>query len=166
MSVRATAAMNLSVAETIDTSVPALGAQNTIVHDGFTSTHTIYSSTTPPATKVAAFTKALVAGAATIDLTALTGTSGASVTFSGLKVQMVKIINPSTNVNPLVVVPGASNGYNLLGAAFKITLKPGEEHQFYLPEGPPDVAGGAKTLDLTDGGAGGTESSQWILVAG
>lgn len=165
MSVTATYSLELTVRETLSTGVPA--AERPIVtHSGFNSSGSLSSSTTPPITKVAAFTKALVAGAATIDLTALVGTAGAAVDGTGLKVQAVKVQNPSTNTNTLVIKEGASNGYHLMGASFQITLQPGEEFIWRGIDKAPDVAGSAKTIDLTDAAVGGTESSNWIILLG
>jgi hypothetical protein len=167
MSIVVDAALNLTVRETLDTNVPA-ASRCTVVHDAFNKAVALRSTTTPPVTKVAVFQKALVAGVATIDLRALVGTNNLAVDGNGLKVQAIKIQNPGTNTNVLAVVPGASNGYNLFGASAKITLNPGEEFVWLGIDNAnvPNVDATHKTLDLSDASAGGTESSNWVIVLG
>jgi hypothetical protein len=156
--------LSATVRETLATGVVAAAAP-TIIHNGFNSQGTLSSTSTPPVTKMAAFEKALAAGTGTIDLTALTGTAGVAVDGTGLKVQVVKIKNPSTNTGALTIIPAVSNGYNFLGAASKIILNPGEEIEWigYDSSGVPDIASGAKNLTLTGTG---TEVSDWVIVMG
>jgi hypothetical protein len=143
-----------------------LGDSLNVSHTAMDTSLALGAATVPPVTKVAAFAKALVAGAGTIDLTALTGTAG-TVDGTGLKVQIFKAINPSTNTNPLIIVPGASSGYNILGATSKVTLNPGEEISWkgYNKAAVPDVAAGVKNIDLSDG-VGGTETYNFEIVLG
>lgn len=114
-------------------------------------------------TKGYAFKKALSAGAATVDLTSLTNVLGTSESLTGLKVQGVVFLNPSSNANAITIAKGASNGYELLGSGFTFTLQPGQTAAFRLFEASPDVGSGAKTIDLS-----GTASQELyiILVAG
>lgn len=165
MTLTANISLDMTIRETLTTGV-ADATSPIITHSGWNTQKSLAAATTPPATKVAAFQQALVAGAATIDLTALVGTAGATVNGTGLKVQAVKIQNPSTNTNTLVVKEGATNGYHLLGASFQIILQPGEEVCFLGLDKAPDVASTAKTIDLTDAAVGGTESSNWIILLG
>lgn len=104
-----------------------------------------------PVTKHADFRKAMVAGAGTIDLAALPGvTPEEVVNGTGLKVQILKIRNLSSNANAIVVSKGASNGYGLVaaGTTWSVPLDPGQSTTFQLDDSAPDVAGGAKTIDL------------------
>ena len=74
-----------------------------VTHDQFNTTLELSAASTPPVTKVAALQAALVAGAATIDLENLTGTNGAAVVGTGLRVQAMKVRNPSTNANAITI---------------------------------------------------------------
>jgi hypothetical protein len=166
MSISVNFAQQLTVRELLETGVPA-ASRKTVSHDAFNQSGQLNASSVPPATKVAAFEKALVAGAGTIDLTALTGTNGATIDGTGLKVQGILIVNPATNANPLVIEPGGANPYNLFGAAFKITLHPGKSLHWISAKDAdtPDVAAGAKNIALSDGAAG-TETHKFIVVLG
>ena len=114
MSVELTYAATVTVVETLEDNVPAAtGANRKVRHDQFNGAAGLTASTTPPVTKVAAFEKALSAGAATIDLTNLTGTNGATVDGTGLKVQVLKIKNKATNANPITIKTGLTDGYDL-----------------------------------------------------
>ncbi|HOA28101.1 MAG TPA: hypothetical protein PKG51_11380 [Arachnia sp.] len=134
----------------------------TVTHSNFNTSLVLHASSTPPATKVAAFEQALTAGAATIDLTALTGANGVAVDGTGLKVQVLKIRNPDDN-DPVTVAVGASNGYELAGADFSVAIPGGGEFTFYGNDGAPDIGLGAKTLDLSGTGA---EKVEVIVVMG
>lgn len=154
MSIEAAYVANLTVVETLETNVPAVSASDAgITHNGWNKSATLNASSTPPATKTAAFQKALSTGSGTIDLTALPGTNGATVDGTGLKVQAIKFANPAANANPITVAVGASNGYDLFGSAFSITLQPGQEALFYGNDATPDVGASDKTLDLTGTGS-------------
>lgn len=164
MSVSAEYIANVTVRETIETNVPAAASNGAIVlHSGFNKTATLTAASSIPATKVASFQKALSSGTATIDLTSLTGTNGATVVGTGLKVQLAKFANPSTNANSIGLTFGASNPYNLLGAAFQFTLLPGQEITIYGNEAAPDVGSGAKTIDMVGTGA---QALNCIIVLG
>lgn len=143
-------AMELTVTKTF-TDEP-VGANDTITIDGYNSSGTLNSGTSVPVTKEATGTKALSAGAGTLDLTAIPGVDG-TVDATGLKVQACKLICPTTNANPVTVTEGASNGYELLGNAFTFILKPGQHVTLYLDEDAPDVAAGAKNIDLAGTGS-------------
>lgn len=154
MSVAVSYESTITTVETITTNVPAASTSDkTITHNGYNSSSSLTSVTTPPVTVCAYFSKALSTGAATIDLTALTGTNGATVDGTGLKVQCWKFKNPATNANTITVTFGASNPYLLGGAAFKWILSPGQEIQGYGNDATPDVGSGAKTIDLAGTGS-------------
>jgi hypothetical protein len=135
--------------------------------NGLNQSGSLSASTTPPVTKSSTFDKALVAGAATIDLTSLPDDDGnvGAVDFTGLKPQVVILTNKSTNANAITIAKGASNGYTGFGAAFSITLQPGDTVAFKGNDnaGVTDVASGARTLDLSGTG---TQVLQVQLIAG
>lgn len=164
MTVAVTYASKCSVVETLPNNTNS-APDNTrkVTHTNFNSEASLSASSTPPVTTVAAFEQLLTAGAATINLAALTGTNGASVNMTGLKVQVLKIKAKATNANPISVAVGASNGYDLAGSDFKVTLSPGQEFLFYGNEATPDVAAGERTLDLAGTG---TQGADVIIVAG
>jgi hypothetical protein len=165
MSVTVTYESKLSSVEVLETNVPAAAAdQKSVTHTGYNTTKASQTAaSTPPVTKCAYFSKALSAGAASIDLTALTGTNGAAVDFSGLKVQYFKFKNPSTNANAITVEAGASNGYLLGGTGWTFELQPGAEIGGFANDASPDVSGSTKTIDLSGTG---TQALEVSLVAG
>lgn len=149
MSVAVTYGSTVTTAETLATNVPAASSNGkTVTHNGYNSSKSLTGATTPPVTQAAYFLKALVAGAGTIDLTALVGTNGAAVDGTGLKVQVAKFENPSTNANPITVTFGAANPYLLGGAAWKFILQPGMEITVYGNDATPDVGGSTKNIDI------------------
>ena len=147
MSVSLTYASNVTVSEVLTGNTDSLTeAKRTVTHDQFNTAASLSSTSTPPVTKVANFVQALSGGTATIDLTSLTGTNGASVDGSGLKVQAFKMKN--LGANTMSITFGAANPYNLAGADFKVNLLTNQEWTFYGNDATPDVAGGAKDMDL------------------
>ncbi len=154
----------LTVTETLSTNVPAASAPD-IIHSAFNIARTNQtSSSTPPVTKIAAFEQALAAGAATIDLTSLTGTNGAAVTGEGLRVQYMLLVPKSTNTGVITISKGAANGYDGFGADFSIELPAGAGGALLInDDNGSDIAAGNKTLDLA-----GTlvESLQVVIVMG
>lgn len=156
----------VTATETLDSAdAPASSTANRIVtHNGYNTALTLSASTTPPVTKVAAFSQALTGGAATIDLTALDGTIG-TVDGTGLKLQVLKLKAPTTNTATLTATKGASNGYGLdsAGATWTIPLAPGAECTLYLDDDPPDISSTVKNIDLSGTG---TESIYVEAVLG
>lgn len=164
MSVEVSFGVQVTTVETLTANVPAVqAAKARITHDQYNESLTLNSGSTPPATLCAFFLKALSSGSATIDLTALTGTNGASVDFSGLKVQVAKFKNPATNANSITVTVGASNGYLLAGAAWKAILAPGQSVTYQCNDASPDVGSSAKNIDVSGTG---TQTLQVSLIAG
>jgi hypothetical protein len=164
MSVSALYALTVTTTETLETNVPAASATaKAVTHNGYNSSGTLTATSTVPATQCAYFEKALVAGAATIDLTALTGTNGATVSLSGLKVQLLKIKNKATNANAITVGEGAANGYELAGNAWSMILQPGQEFLFGGNDAAPDVGASAKNIDLAGTG---TQAVEVAIVGG
>ena len=115
-----------------------------------------------PVTKSVYFVVSLSGGAATIDLTSLTGVNNESVDGTGLKLQVLKMKNRTGNATMTIDV-GASNGYELAGAGFEATLQAGQELTFFGNDATPDIGASAKTLDLTGTG---TESAEISIVMG
>lgn len=161
MSVSAKVTMQCKVIETLsDTSLAS--SDNTVTHNSFGVQGTVIKSdTTPPATKVSAGVVALSAGAKSLDLTALTGTNGATVDATGLKLQVWMLKN--LGANAMTFSEGASNGYAALGAAFSFILLQNQLAQFYLNDAAPDVAAGDKTIDVAGTG---TQTFQNVMVFG
>lgn len=152
--------------EQIDTNVPGVSAANRHVrHTLFDTSLALNGSSTPKVSKCAFFTKALTAGAATIDLTALPGTNGGTVDLTGLKVRAIKIRASGSNANPLTVKNGASNGYGLDAAEsnWTLVLDAGQEALIYTGTTSVAVGSGAKTIDLAGTG---TQSVDVAIFAG
>jgi nitrogen fixation protein FixH len=164
MSVAVTYASTVTTVETLATNVPAASSNGkAVTHNGYNSSQSLTGTTAVPVTKCAYFSKALSSGAGTIDLTALTGTNGATVDLTGLKVQVAKFKNPAANANPITVTFGASNAYLLGGSAFKWILSPGQEITIFGNDAAPDVSSTAKNIDISGTGAQALECS---IVAG
>jgi len=164
MSVKLTYTTALTVAEVLAANtVSAAEAQRTVTHSLLNKSAVFTGTSDVPVSKVAAFEKALVAGAGSIDLTALVGTNGAAVDGTGLKVQAIKVIADADNSAAITLADGASNGYELLGASWTIKLKAGQEIVIFGNEETPDIGGTAKVIDLTGTG---TDKLQIIIVMG
>lgn len=128
-------------------SIPA--ASNPLITlDNVNTQQTLGPSTTPPAAEISAGKLALVAGALTIDLTALAGSQG-NIDGTGKRVQILKVVNPAGN-NPITLKAGAANGYNLGNDAnWRITLPGGDEVTLKFNGTNPVIAAGAKDIDVT-----------------
>lgn len=164
MSVDVTLAATLTVIETLAGNAPfALSANKRVTHNQLNQTETLGAATTPPATTVAAFNKALSTGTASIDFTSLTGTNGATVSASGLKLQAALIKATAGNANPITIADGASNGYGGWGADFCVALTAGQWVLLFGDDSTTDVDGTHKVWDLTGTGS---QSADFILVFG
>lgn len=117
----------------------------------------------PDVTEGAFGSKAMAAGAATIDLTAFVDSQGRTVSFGGLRPRVVKIRALDANAGDITIAKGASNGYTGFGAAYSETLKPGHEVTRYLGATGTAVSGSVKTLDLSGTG---TDGIQLTIAAG
>lgn len=151
MPVSVSYAANVSVTETLTDTY--LAANSSVLHNGLNNAVTLNSGTTPPATMVADFALTLSSGAGTIDLRALTSTNAKTIDGNGLKVQVVKLRNKSTNSNPMTLTTGATNGYELLGPSWSIVLQVGAEIQLFLNDASPDIAAADKTIDVAGTGS-------------
>lgn len=152
MPVTATYVSEITIDETL-ADVFLSSSQKTVKHNGLNRTETLNAGSSVPATIGTAYRLTLSAGAATIDLRALPATNGGTLDGNGLKVQLVKFRNKPENANDITIVKGATNGYNLAGANFSVTLAPDQELTLYLDDKAPDVSGTAKTLDVTGTGS-------------
>ncbi len=105
--------------------------------------------TTPPASKVFSDRLQLVAGALTLDLQALPqGNIIPDIDLTGLKIQILQFTSPETNLADITITPGASDPYELSGAAMSVTLSPGDTHIWLLNDNAPDVANNDAELDF------------------
>lgn len=123
-------------------------------------------SSTPPVTMKGAFTLTLTAGAATIGLRAFPKDDDNPLLLQdgdGLKVQVAKFKNPSTNAGDITITFGASNPYLLGGSAFKWILKPGQFVTVYTNDASPDVDNTHKSIDVAGTGS---ETLQVFLALG
>ena len=147
MSVSAAIESKCTVTEVLTGNTDSVPAGTRVVtHTAFNETAALTSATSPPITMTANFVQALAVGVATIDLTSLTGTNGASVDGTGLKVQHFRMKN--LGANTMGITFGAANPYNLAGATFQIDLEQNQWWDFYGNDATPDIAGGAKDMDL------------------
>lgn len=157
--------LHLTITDTIVT-VPTSWintSRNTVELNGGDVSQNLTASSTPNVTSSALGEKALVAGAVTLDLTALTGPEGSTVSFDTLKPRAILFENPSGNTNSITIAKGAVNGYTGLGAAFNLTLKPGRTALVYLGSDGDTVSATVKTLDLTGTG---TQALRYKMIAG
>jgi len=147
------------VVETIETGIE-FAANAQITHAPGT-TLTLNATSSPVATKFSGAEYALVAGAKTLDFTALTGIV-TTVDGSGLRPRVVSMRN--TGVADITIAKGASNGSDMFGSAWTITLRPGEPLKRALSStGPAVVSGTNKTVDLTGTG---TDTLEFSITFG
>lgn len=154
----------LLVTETIDVGIDGVTNQDhTLEISGLSGSLT--PSTTPAVTKVWKDQGALVAGAATIDLTALARDNLPNIDLTDLKVQIFAIKNNSTTYG-LTVDIGAANPYDLFGDANgQVTIgKDSGFVLFYSPEGLENVDATHCEIDLSSTDT--TCSYDVIIVAG
>ncbi len=152
--------LNVTTTETL--TGDDLVANTTIVHSGYDVARDLTASTTPDVTKASYQTVAMTAGAATIDMTALL-LNGVAVTLSGLEPRAIRVTALAANAANVTVAKGASNGYDGMGAAFSVTLEPGQGFLFDFAAVGNAVGGSNKTLDLSGTG---TDGVRLTTVAG
>lgn len=130
-------------------------------------TGTLKAGTTPAATKTYDETITLAGGVGAIDLTSLTGPLATTTTFSGLKVQLVKLSCPSGNSAGITLDRAAATPYNLFGAdnasAEQVEILPGGAAMFYHDDEAEDVDATHKDVQLAGTG---TDQIRVQLVAG
>lgn len=158
ITVTITSAFTLKCVEQLDDD-SAAAANQRVTHDAFNVADTRNAASTPAAQRVAFFTVTLSAGAATVDLTALTTTNGSTFDATGYK--LLEILITNANANAVVIGTGASNGYAASNLPFSSTgqkIAPqgandgvGALH-LYFGDGCPVVSGTVKTLDFAGTG--------------
>jgi hypothetical protein len=137
----------MTTVETLENGVDG-STRPTITHDGFNvSGINRNAASSIPVTKASYQTYPLVAGAKTLDLTALEGVENVLQDCSGLKLQSMIITNPLGN-SVMTVGEGAVNGYALFGAGNSVAIKPGMTIAFDAPETLDAVSGTDKTIDI------------------
>jgi hypothetical protein len=142
MSISASLIFGATVTETLSSGVPAVTSPN-LVHDAYNELVTLNATSTPPGTQVSNFLLTLTAGAATINLAALTG-ANTTIDGTGLRVQLIRIKNLGSN--SMAFSNGASNGIAL--ACGTITVPAGGITQIYLNDASPDIAAADRTIDV------------------
>lgn len=168
MAVQLNLTMNCTVIETLATGVDGIpsGAARNVTHSAFNfSPGAKDASSTPSVTQVSSDTIALVAGAKTVDLTALPLVNGATLDATGLKIVAILFSNASASTGAMTFAKGASNGYTGLGANFSIAVPPGGCVEAYTAKhsSVAAVSGTVKTIDVAGTG---TESFNIIIVLG
>lgn len=159
MSVELTFQTKVTAVETLETNVPAAAASDkTVTHNGYDTSQSLTGATTPPVDSCAYFEKALSAGAGTIDLTALTGTNGATINLNGKKPVAIRIRGKAGNANPITITKGAANGYDGMGD-LEVAVKANQEFTYYFHTGASAVSGTNKTIDLAGTGSQSVEVS-------
>lgn len=152
----------LKVTETLDVAIDGVtNLDHTLQIAG--SSGSLSPTTTVPCTKAWKDQGALTAGAATIDLTNLARDNLPAVDMSGLKIQLVHIINASTNTATLTVTDGATNGYLLFGdASGQVTIPVGGQILWFGNEALADVTNASNdTIDLSSSD---TDATYDILI--
>jgi hypothetical protein len=160
MSVTLAASLSLTVTEVLESNVGYAAGDKSIIHslaellDGIVGHTSMGASTSPPASKVAAYDVTLSTGAATIDLTALPQAGGGTQSVNGLLARYLVFVNPVSNANNITIADGASNGYLVFGdASGQITLKPGQFCILFCAGNAQTVGGSNKTIDITGTGS-------------
>ncbi len=149
MSINASIFCGMSGTRTLTTGVDNAATATIRMDVGGTTSAT--ASTTPDGESMVFPRIALVAGAYTIDLTALPDINGATVTLVGKKVRALYFKN--LGANNMTFAKGASNGLDSLSGTWSMVLLPGEERCINLMG--VDVASIAaisasiKTIDVT-----------------
>ena len=143
----------LSVIEDLEDVSGASGKQ--VTSDALNPAQTTYNPTSsPPGKYYSSQTLSLVAGVATIDLTALPGLQ-AAIDGSGLKLNALRIRGEADGSNAkLTIAEGAANPYELFGAANPIEYPAGcsKCFTFEFDDALADIAAGAKNIDLAGTG--------------
>ena len=159
MSVSATIGMQSRITETIESGIE-FASSPSVVHTPGTNV-SINATSTPDGEKFSGAEYALTAGSGSIDFTALTGIVVA-VDGTGLRPRWVYFCN--TGAANITIAKGASNGIDMFGASWTITLRPGEQISRTLStSGPAVVSGTNKIIDLTGTG---TDTLQMAVILG
>jgi len=155
MTVSATFNLRLDVTETLTIGVDG-ASQPVIQHDQLNVKGTLDATSTPPAAEHSQELYNLVAGAKTIDLTALASTNGRVIDGTGLKVQLLRFENKGAN--SMTIAKGATNGYDPFGGAVAVTVPAGCAAMLRFNDSLADIDATHKTLDVA-----GTLAQQFAL---
>lgn len=150
MTITANASLKLFVKETLSAGVD--GVANPVISHEVGADQRYSASTTPAASKFSFDDYPLSGGALTLDLTtSLLGVNGVTVNLDTLRPRVVYFKN--NGAADMVIAKGASNGSDMFGSAWTITLRPGEELFRKLSSTGPTAVGAAnKTIDITGTG--------------
>lgn len=161
MSVRATVSCGLDVTETVAAAYapasPLDGVANIRRFGAYNQLNQILdAATTPKADAVVDLSFELAAAALTVDLTAAPDAKNISdtVDLTGKKLVAILIVAAAdNNAAGVTIVPGAVNGYDILGAAAdRLTIYPGQtvcSFQLGAASSWDAVAAGDRTIDFT-----------------
>jgi hypothetical protein len=85
----------------------------------------------------------------TIDLSAFDDLEGVEQDAEGLRVQVLRVITPSTNIEEVTIGPAAADGYEMFGPGNEIDIPPGSNVMFIWDDELDEVFGDSAAL-LTD----------------
>jgi hypothetical protein len=152
--------VNLAYADSLNTQESVTNAadsdvKSTINHKGYDYSDTFTPSTTVAVNTISSQPYALVSAALTVDLTALVGTNGVTISLSGKKIVAIRIVNTGTHV--LTVAKGASNGYDGFdgASAYSEKIPVGGRLLKFLSTNGGTVDATHKTLDFAGTGTDG-----------
>jgi len=156
-------ALTASAAETLSSADAPSAASPTIInHSAYDIAESLTASTTVPVTDALYLSKALVAGAGTIDLTALTNTLGDAVDGTTKKLRFCRFTAPTTNTGAITVDAAATNGYAVFGTAGKVVISPGQSVAFFLEGDGVTISATVKDIRLAGTGAETLNVTLWI----
>ncbi len=151
MTIRVQLEAKLTVVETFTGPFVSPG-DATATFSELNQSETLTASTSVPVTKWAGYELTLSGGTDTINLASLPGiTAEETVVGTGLKVQAILYRNKSTNANKITLTKGGSSGYGFCasGDSWTDVLSPGQYTLKGNEEAAPDIAGGARNIDVT-----------------
>ncbi len=134
----------LTATETTTSTNPA--SSSTTLTSTLASNKSLGPSTSQPVTKQWSGQVTLIAGVASLDLTALTRDVGATVNADGLRLLALKVQGDAANTSPVTLKPGATNGYDNFGLG--LSVKANDEILVGPLNAATAVDGTHKTLDL------------------
>lgn len=141
-------ANSLSRLSVVEKFVNDTGVKNkTLTSDGFNRAAITYRATgEPPVTAYYGRTITLSPATKEIDLLGLEDSEGNAIAATGLRVQLLRIYNPSTHA--VTVGPAAVNGYALFGSGKAVELPAGADLCFRANDTQPEIGTSARYLLL------------------
>jgi hypothetical protein len=126
-----------------------MSAKDVLV-DGTNDILQLSSATTPDVEYASTDDLVMTGSAQQIDLLdGLTDPEGIALALNTKLVRAIKFRAKPTNTGNITITEGSSNGYELLGDAFKFILKPGQHVLIYLASGAPAIGSTATNIDVT-----------------